>query len=77
VFEQMGVPYAPRPLPVSKASQAANRKQKVEVSKKLAAKKAKADPSKTQLSRSVTPPPKPGPATNIVKMAGPKAKLGL
>jgi hypothetical protein len=77
VFEQMGVPYAPRPLPVSKASQAANRKQKAEVSKKLAAKKAKADPSKTQLSRSVTPPPKPGPTTNIVKMARPKAKLGL
>jgi hypothetical protein len=47
------------------------------VSKKLAAKKAKAGPSKTPLSRSVTPSPKPGPATNIVKMAGPKAKTGL
>jgi hypothetical protein len=57
------------PLPGSKASQAAIRKRKAEVSKKSAAKKAKASPSKTLLLRSVTPPPKLGPTTNIVKVA--------
>jgi hypothetical protein len=42
VFEQMGVPYSPRPLTGSEASQAANNKRKAEVLKKSAAKKAKA-----------------------------------
>jgi hypothetical protein len=77
VFEQMGVPYAPYPLPGSKASEAAIRKWKAEVSTKSAAKKVKACPSKTPLSRSATPPPKPGPAMNVVKMARPKAKPRL
>jgi hypothetical protein len=71
------VSYAPRHLPGSEASQAAIRKQKAEVSKKPATKKAKAGPSKTQLSRSATPPPKPGPAMKVVKMARPYAKPGL
>jgi hypothetical protein len=77
VFEHMGVLYAPRPLPGSKASQATVGKRKAEVSKKLASKKVKACPSKTLLSRSATPPSKLGPATNVVKMARPKAKHGL
>jgi hypothetical protein len=71
------VPYASRPLPGFEASQAAVMKQKAEVSKKPAAKNTKASPSKTLLSRSATPPPKPGHATNVVKMAWPKVKPGL
>jgi hypothetical protein len=37
VFEQMGVPYSPRPLPGFEASQAAIKKWKADMSKKLAA----------------------------------------
>jgi hypothetical protein len=37
----------------------------------------KAGPSKTLLLRLVTPLPKPGPATKVVKMAWPKAKPRL
>jgi hypothetical protein len=43
-FEQMGLAYAPCPLPDSKASQAVREKRKAEVSKKLATKKAKTSP---------------------------------
>jgi hypothetical protein len=46
VLEHMGVSYAPRPLPGSKASQAAINKRKAEVSKKLAAKKVKVGPGR-------------------------------
>jgi hypothetical protein len=42
VFEQMGVPYGPRPLPGTEVSQTAIKKQKAEVSKKLVAKRMKA-----------------------------------
>jgi hypothetical protein len=45
VLEQMGVPYFPRPQPGSVASQSANKKQKAEVAKKPATKKAKAGTS--------------------------------
>jgi hypothetical protein len=47
------------------------------VSKKLAAKKVKVGLSKTLLSRSPTPLPKPGLATNATKMARLKAKPGI
>jgi hypothetical protein len=44
VHEQMGVTYAPHPLPASEASEAAIKKWKDEVSKKLATKIAKDGP---------------------------------
>jgi hypothetical protein len=55
-FEQMGVAYAPCPLPSSEASQAARDKRKAEVSKKPATKRVK-----TSLSRGVLPQPKTAP----------------
>jgi hypothetical protein len=45
VLEQIGVSCAPCPLPGSKASQAAIKKWKAEVSKKPAAKREKVGPS--------------------------------
>jgi hypothetical protein len=58
VLEQVWVPYAPRPLPGSEASQLANKKQKAEVSKKLGAKRAKAGPGRAPPSKMALPPPK-------------------
>jgi hypothetical protein len=59
VFEQMGVPYAPHPLPGTEASQVATRKCKADMSKKAGAKKlkvvqiGKATPIKMVVKRSV------------------------
>jgi hypothetical protein len=74
----MGVPYAPCPLPGSEASQAANKKRKAEVSKKLVAKKAKAGPGRAPLSKTVPPPAKTRlvKKVGILKTAWPKAKPG-
>jgi hypothetical protein len=47
------------------------------VSKKQAAKKAKAGPRKTLLPRSATSLPKSGPATNVAKMAWPMSNPGM
>jgi hypothetical protein len=49
IFEQMRVPYAPRPLPGTKAFQAVMEKQKVDVSKKTATKKVKVAQCKVAL----------------------------
>jgi hypothetical protein len=59
VLEQMGVSYAPHPLPGSKASQAAIKKRKAELSKKLVTKKAKAGlgratPSKSRPNKKIS-----------------------
>jgi hypothetical protein len=72
------VSYAPRPLPSSKASQTANKKWTTEVSKKPAAKRAKAGPSQASPPKMVPPQPKMGPAKKIgiLKIARSKAKLG-
>jgi hypothetical protein len=66
-----------RPLPGSEASQAAVSKRKAEMSKKQAAKKAKAGPRKTLLPRSATSRTKSGPATNVAKMAWPMSNPGM
>jgi pyruvate/2-oxoglutarate dehydrogenase complex dihydrolipoamide acyltransferase (E2) component len=78
ILEQMGVSYAPCPLPGSEASQAASKKWKVEVSKKTAAERAKAGPSQALPSKTAPPSPKMGPAkkVGILKIARPKVKLG-
>jgi hypothetical protein len=70
------VSYAPHLLPGSEASQAAKKKWKAEVSKKSAAKRAKAGPSRAPLSKTVTPPPKTGQAKKIgvLKIFRSKAK---
>jgi hypothetical protein len=62
MFEQMGVSYAPRPLPGFEASQAAIKKWKSEVSKKPVAKRAKASPGRATPSKTVPTPLKSGPA---------------
>jgi hypothetical protein len=78
VIEQMGVPYATRPLPGSKASQVAIKKWKAEVSKKPSAKRVKAGPSRAAPSKMAPPPPKSGltKKISILKIAQPKAKPG-
>jgi hypothetical protein len=72
----MGVSYAPCPLPSTKASQAAIKKWKAEVSKKPAEKKVKACPSRAAPSKTAPPPTKSGPAKKISvpMIARPKAK---
>jgi hypothetical protein len=76
IFEQMGVPYFPRPQPGSIASQLANKKRKAEVAKKSIAKKVKVGSGWAPASRMVPPPPKAGPArkVGVLKIARPKAK---
>jgi hypothetical protein len=81
VFEKMGVAYAPHLLPGSEASQAARDKWKAEVSKKLAAKRAKTGtswdtPSKTAppLCRGAPPPSNTAPP---LSKAGPSKKIGV
>jgi hypothetical protein len=59
----MGMAYAPCPLPGTEAFQAAREKEKVEVSKKLNAKRVKTAPCRATLSKAV-PPKKIG----VVKM---------
>jgi hypothetical protein len=78
VLEQMGVPYTPRPRPGSKASQAANKKRKAEVSKKPAAKSVKAGPSRAPPSKMAPPRPKVGSSkkVGVLMIARPKAKPG-
>jgi hypothetical protein len=78
VLEQMGMLYSPHPLPGSEASQEANKKQKAEVSKKPAAKRAKAGMSRAPPSKTAPPPPKTGPTQKIgvLKISRPKAKPG-
>jgi hypothetical protein len=51
VLEQMGVSYAPRPLPGSEASQAAIMKWKVVVSKKLVVKRVRLVPAEPRVPR--------------------------
>jgi hypothetical protein len=79
VLKQMGVPYFPRPKLGSAASQSVNKKRKVEVAKKMAAKKVKAGMGWASSSRVVLPLPKAGPAkkVGVLKISWPKAKLGL
>jgi hypothetical protein len=74
VLEQMGVPYAPRPIPDFDAS--ATMKGKRELLKKPVAKKAKVVPGWTTSSKTVSPPSITGPSRKIgiVKIARPKAK---
>jgi hypothetical protein len=78
VLEQMGVPYFPCPQPGFTASQAANKKRKVEVAKKLAAKKAKAGSGRAPSSKMVPPLPKARPSekVGVLKIARTKAKPG-
>jgi hypothetical protein len=71
VFEQMGLPYASRPLPGTEASQAVTKKRKFEMSKKLATKKTKAIPSRATLAKMV-----PLKKISILKVIRPKAKPG-
>jgi hypothetical protein len=62
----MGVSYAPRPLPGSKASQAAIKKWKAKVSKKPAMKSAKAGLGLMMSFKTAPqPPPKMMPAKKI------------
>jgi hypothetical protein len=72
VFEQMGVPYAPRSLPGTEAFQVAMKKQKAEMSKKPSVKKAKVAQGKAA-------PTMVAPLKNIsmVKVIRPKANPGL
>jgi hypothetical protein len=72
VFEQMGVPYGPRPLPGNKASQTVIKKWKAEGSKNQFAKRAKTVPSQVTPSK-VAPPKK----ITILKVVWLKAKPGL
>jgi hypothetical protein len=70
IFEQIGLAYAPRPLPWTEAFLAAKEKRKAEVSKKPVAKKVKtmasrAAPSKMVLLRKI----------GVVKMVRPSIKL--
>jgi hypothetical protein len=76
VLEQMGVSYAPCPLPGSEASQTAIKKRKAKVSKKPTAKKAKVGPNRATPSKMVPPPPKMGlgKKIGILKITQPKAK---
>jgi hypothetical protein len=76
LLELMGVSYAPRPLPGSKASQVANKKRKAEVSKKSASKRLKASPSRALPSKAVLPPPKEESSkkVGVLKISRPKAK---
>jgi hypothetical protein len=76
VLEQMGVPYFPRPQPSSAASQAANKKRKAKVAKKLTAKMVKAGLGRAPSSKMILPPPIAGPAkkVGILKIARLKAK---
>jgi hypothetical protein len=78
VLEQMGVSYFPRPQPGSVASQVANKKWKVEVANKPAAKKVKAGSGRAPSSKMVPPLPKAGLAKKlgILKIAQPKAEPG-
>jgi hypothetical protein len=69
VFEQMGLAYAPRPLPGVEAFRAAKEKRKTEVSKKSIAKKAKTAVSRAASSKTM-PPRKIG----IVKVVRPRVK---
>jgi hypothetical protein len=69
-FEQMGVAYAPRLLPRTKAFQAAREKRKAKVSKKPTAKRVKTASDWVTPSKTV-PPKKIG----IMKLVQPKAKL--
>jgi hypothetical protein len=79
VLEQMGVPYAPHPLPGSKASQATIKKRNAEMSKKPVVKRAKTGHVRAMPSKMVPPPPKSRPAKkiSILKITRPKAKPGL
>jgi hypothetical protein len=70
-FEQIGLAYAPRPLLGTEPSQAAREKQKVEVSKKPAMKRAK-----TRLSRATPSKMVPPKRISIVKVARPRVKPG-
>jgi hypothetical protein len=72
VFEQMGLAYAPCPLPGTEAFQATREKRKSEVSKKPIAKKVKTAPI-WAISSKMMPLKRIG----IVKMVRPKAKIGL
>jgi hypothetical protein len=76
VFEQMGVSYAPHPLPSSEASQAANEKRKAEVSKKPTAKKMKAGKGQAWSSKMVPPLAKTGSVKKVEmsETTWPKAK---
>jgi hypothetical protein len=71
VIEQMGIPYAPCPLPVTKASQAVTRKWKANMLKKAAAKKPKvAQSGKAILAKTVA-------QRSIITVVHLKAKPGL
>jgi hypothetical protein len=61
VLEQMGVAYAPHPLPGSNVSQVARDKRKAEVTKKQATKMVKTGTSRATPSKTVTPLPKTAP----------------
>jgi hypothetical protein len=71
VFEQMGVPYAPRLLPGTEAFQIATKKRKTDVSKKPSAKKMKIFQGKAAPAKAA-PPNK----MSVVKVTRPKAKPG-
>jgi hypothetical protein len=79
VFKQMGVLYAPQPLPGSEASQAANKKWKAKVSKKPAAKKMKAGLGRAPSSKTTPLPAKIGSVkkVGVLKVTRLKTKLGL
>jgi hypothetical protein len=76
VFEQIGVSYAPHPLPSSEASQVANEKRKAEVSKKPTAKKMKAGKGQAWSSKMVPPLAKTGSVKKVEmsETTWPKAK---
>jgi hypothetical protein len=78
ILEQMGVPYAPRPVVGSDASQVAMKKRKDEVSKKPIVKMAKVGLGQVMPSKIAVPPSKLGLSrkVSIVKAAQPKLKLG-
>jgi hypothetical protein len=79
ILEQMGMSYTPRPLSGSKASQAAIKKQKAEVSKKPTVKRVKVDSGRATPSKTAPPsPPKMGPTKkiSILMIAQLKAKPG-
>jgi hypothetical protein len=78
VLEQMGVSYAPLPLPGTKASHKAIKKRKAEVSMRPTVKRAKTGKSQATPSKMAPPPSKLGPAKKIgvLKIAQPKARVG-